>query len=443
MDFEIYMRQSNKRKRVCYSPLTQKSDETFLDLLVERCEDEQFNSYALKWYMEKIEEVLRERFSHLKPKLKAHMELVNERLRTIYEIVYDMQNQSGFSWDDENKMIWVDSDEVWEEYVQRNPHAMLYRDTPFPLFDKLARVYGKEPANPSANVEMIDKIKEEQNDLACGKEPTSTKLGANVEMIDEQEEEQNDCACGKDPANTSDHVEMIDKLEEEQNGPACDKEPSNASANVEMIDKPEEEQNGPACDKEPSNTSANVEMIDKPEEEQNDAATGLVPASPSASIEMIDEQEEQNGPTSGKELANPGANVEMIDKQEEEQNEYGENEIETTLLTPRKHGCIEDPSKKRNGGETAITNSMFEFEKTIKGLLENHIEQLRAVVNCLGVDRDIYEDSRKVMNELTKMGLTEQQYFTAADRIFSVPRRLHIFWGCNDVNRLAYVKSLI
>ncbi|KAI5412411.1 hypothetical protein KIW84_057181 [Lathyrus oleraceus] len=334
-----------------------------------------------------------------------------ERLRTMYGIVYHMQNQSGFAWDDEKKMIKVDSDEVWKEYVKRNPRAMYYRNTPIPLFDKLARVYGKD-----------------RKDHASGKELANPS--ANVEMIDKQEEEQNDRACGKEPANSSGHVEMIDKPEEEQNDPACGKEPSNSSANVEMINKQEEEQNGPASGKVPASPSASIEMIDTQEEEQSDAASGKVPASPSASIEMIDKQEEQNGPTSGKRSANRRANVEMIDKQEEEQ-------------TPRKHGCMEGPSKKRNGGENAIANSIFEFEKTIKGLHEKHIDQLGAVVYCLRVDRDIYDDSRKVMSELTKMGLTEQQYFTAADRILSVPHRLHIFWGCNDVNRLAFVKSLI
>ncbi|KAI5412410.1 hypothetical protein KIW84_057181 [Lathyrus oleraceus] len=360
-----------------------------------------------------------------------------ERLRTMYGIVYHMQNQSGFAWDDEKKMIKVDSDEVWKEYVKRNPRAMYYRNTPIPLFDKLARVYGKD-----------------RKDHASGKELANPS--ANVEMIDKQEEEQNDRACGKEPANSSGHVEMIDKPEEEQNDPACGKEPSNSSANVEMINKQEEEQNGPASGKVPASPSASIEMIDTQEEEQSDAASGKVPASPSASIEMIDKQEEQNGPTSGKRSANRRANVEVIDKQEEEQNGPACSKVPASPSasiemidkqeeeqTPRKHGCMEGPSKKRNGGENAIANSIFEFEKTIKGLHEKHIDQLGAVVYCLRVDRDIYDDSRKVMSELTKMGLTEQQYFTAADRILSVPHRLHIFWGCNDVNRLAFVKSLI
>lgn len=134
MESETNMHQSNKRKRCYYSPLTTKSDGTFLDLLIgvldsdKRCEDEEFKSDTLKWAMEKIEEGLREKFPHLKPKLKAYIEWVMERLRTMYGIVYHMQNQSGFSWDDEKKMIKVDSDEVWKEYVKVSADYLFFFD---------------------------------------------------------------------------------------------------------------------------------------------------------------------------------------------------------------------------------------------------------------------------------------------------------------------------
>lgn len=66
-----------------------------------------------------------------------------------------------------------------------------------------------------------------------------------------------------------------------------------------------------------------------------------------------------------------------------------------------------------------------------------------AAANRLGVGKDVFDDSRSIMNELKKMELTEQECFTTVDKILSVPHRLHIFWGCDDVDRLAFVKSLI
>ncbi|KAI4338248.1 hypothetical protein L6164_016591 [Bauhinia variegata] len=37
----------------------------------------------------------------------------------------------------------------------------------------------------------------------------------------------------------------------------------------------------------------------------------------------------------------------------------------------------------------------------------------------------------------------EQERFAAADKILSIPHRLHMFWGSDDIDRLAFVKSLI
>ena len=35
-----------------------------------------------------------------------------------YGIIFDMLNKSGFGWDDVLKCVQVDSDEVWQAYVQ-------------------------------------------------------------------------------------------------------------------------------------------------------------------------------------------------------------------------------------------------------------------------------------------------------------------------------------
>jgi hypothetical protein len=51
----------------------------------------------------------------------------------------------------------------------------------------------------------------------------------------------------------------------------------------------------------------------------------------------------------------------------------------------------------------------------------------------------LVDDSRNIMDELEKMELTEQEWFTAADKILSVPHRLHIFMDCRDDTRLAFV----
>jgi hypothetical protein len=59
--------------------------------------------------------------------------------------------------------------------------------------------------------------------------------------------------------------------------------------------------------------------------------------------------------------------------------------------------------------------------------------------NRLGFCKDLVDDSRNIMDELEKMELTGQERFTAADKILSVPHRLHIFMDCRDDTRLAFV----
>ncbi|KAI4328672.1 hypothetical protein L6164_021007 [Bauhinia variegata] len=163
-----------------------------------------------------------------------------KRLRTIYAIVYDMLNQSGFGWNDETKMIIVDSDDMWNEYIKMSshPNAKDYRNAQILLLDKLALAFVKERATSKGVVAPAD---------------------------------------------------VIEQLEEENN---------------------------------------------------ND-------------------------------------------------------------------------------------------------------ESYWGVADCLGVAKDVFDDSRSLMNELKKMDLTEQEHFAATNKILSISHRLHMFWGSDDTDRLAFVKSLI
>ncbi|XP_058776697.1 ATP-dependent helicase rhp16-like [Vicia villosa] len=57
-------------------------------------------------------------------------------------------------------------------------------------------------------------------------------------------------------------------------------------------------------------------------------------------------------------------------------------------------------------------------------MIEKTSERLVEAANHLGVGKDVFDDSRNIMNELKKMELTEQERFVAADKILSVPHRL-------------------
>ncbi|KAK2356055.1 hypothetical protein QL285_093413 [Trifolium repens] len=297
MESEINMQQ-NKRKRD-RRPWSDLEVEAFLDILIEavnngqRCDNGQFKAHTLRTAETKLEE----KFPGCGIKVKPHIEFAMKRLRTTYGIVYDMLNQSGFGWDEDKKIIMVDSDEVWKDYVKSHPNAKDYRYAPIPLFDKLAHAFGK--------------------DRVTGK-----------------------CA------------------------------------------------------------------------------------------------------------APPAVNVEEIDKEVEDQDNSEENEIEMTQSpsinqSKRKVDNMEIQSRKRNKGASIIAQSISELGKSFGSIIEKSSERMCEAANRLGFGKDLVDDSRNIMAELEKMEITEQERFIAADKILSVPHRLHIFMGCRDVTRLAFVKSLI
>ena len=121
MEFESNIQQSGKKKRD-HRQWSIEEDEAFLDILIEavnqgqRLDNGQFKAHTLKMTEIKLEQ----KFPGCGIKVKPHIESTMKRLRTTYATIYDMLNQSGFGWDDEKKMIKVDSDHVWTEYIKVN-----------------------------------------------------------------------------------------------------------------------------------------------------------------------------------------------------------------------------------------------------------------------------------------------------------------------------------
>ncbi|CAJ2662751.1 unnamed protein product [Trifolium pratense] len=98
---------------------------------------------------------------------------------------------------------------------------------------------------------------------------------------------------------------------------------------------------------------------------------------------------------------------------------------------------------KRNKGASIIVRSISELGKSFGSIIEKSSERMCEAANRLGFGKDLVDDSRNIMAELEKMELTEQECFIAVDKILFVPHHLHIFMGCRDATRLAFVKPLI
>ncbi|KAK2657824.1 hypothetical protein Ddye_010876 [Dipteronia dyeriana] len=61
-----------------------------------------------------------------------------------------MLNTSGFGWNDVRKCIEVDSDEAWKSYVQHHKQTEGFIGNHFPLYERLANIFGKDRATGKA-----------------------------------------------------------------------------------------------------------------------------------------------------------------------------------------------------------------------------------------------------------------------------------------------------
>ncbi|KAM7475755.1 hypothetical protein LguiB_022998 [Lonicera macranthoides] len=63
-----------------------------------------------------------------------------------YHTVKEMRNTSGFGWNDEAKMIEVESDTVWEDYCKGESNAKGLRFKAFPYYDDWCMIFGNDRA---------------------------------------------------------------------------------------------------------------------------------------------------------------------------------------------------------------------------------------------------------------------------------------------------------
>ncbi|XVE65297.1 hypothetical protein DITRI_Ditri07aG0169600 [Diplodiscus trichospermus] len=78
---------------------------------------------------------------------------------------------SGFGWDSERQCITAD-DIVFDEWLKSHPNANGIKNKPFPYFDLLARIFGKDRATGDAFESPADAVEElEREDQIRGSQP--------------------------------------------------------------------------------------------------------------------------------------------------------------------------------------------------------------------------------------------------------------------------------
>ncbi|XP_034686564.1 uncharacterized protein LOC117915103 [Vitis riparia] len=67
--------------------------------------------------------------------------------------IADMKGAAGIHWDNEDHMVLCDNDDVWQQWVESHPYAKGLRNKPFPYYDDLCIIFGKNETN-GKGVEM-------------------------------------------------------------------------------------------------------------------------------------------------------------------------------------------------------------------------------------------------------------------------------------------------
>ncbi|XP_050373640.1 uncharacterized protein LOC126791257 isoform X3 [Argentina anserina] len=153
---------SEHQKRRKWTSFEEESLLNILDAIIaggQRCDTGTFKSGT----MMKIEHALNDLCPNSNLKVSPHIESKLKKLKKDYSIIYDMINKSGFAWNDVKKCVEVDSNEVWETYVKNNKNAAGWRNKSYPLFERLANIFGKDRANGSAAEVPAEMVEDHSN----------------------------------------------------------------------------------------------------------------------------------------------------------------------------------------------------------------------------------------------------------------------------------------
>ncbi|KAH9684742.1 Myb DNA-bind 3 domain-containing protein [Citrus sinensis] len=93
-----------------------------------------------------LEKVINQKLPNCGLKASPHIDSKIRKWKKQYGLMFDLLNTSGFGCNDVKKCVEVDSDEVWNSYVQSHNAVRNWRGKPFPLYERLANIFGKDRA---------------------------------------------------------------------------------------------------------------------------------------------------------------------------------------------------------------------------------------------------------------------------------------------------------
>ncbi|KAH9772568.1 Myb DNA-bind 3 domain-containing protein [Citrus sinensis] len=128
-----------------------------------------------------LEKLINQKLPNCGLKASPHIDSKIRKWKKQYGLMFDMLNTSGFGWNDVKKCVEVDSDEVWNSYVQFHNAVRNWRGKPFPLYERLANIFGKDRATghgAQTPADMEDEanqeeIRDDDNEMDDGCSPIS------------------------------------------------------------------------------------------------------------------------------------------------------------------------------------------------------------------------------------------------------------------------------
>ncbi|KAL6503823.1 hypothetical protein OROGR_025746 [Orobanche gracilis] len=87
-----------------------------------------------------------------------HVQNKIKRLKDKYSAAYDMLNTSGFGWNDANQCVTVEAPDILEEYLKKHPNKNYTANKPFPAYERLKLVFGKDRASGNMAESAIDAL---------------------------------------------------------------------------------------------------------------------------------------------------------------------------------------------------------------------------------------------------------------------------------------------
>lgn len=140
-------------------------------------------------YLQHLEHALKESLPNAGILGKPHIESRIKTMKKDWQVVYDMvngTNTSGFGYDTVNKCGTVSEPAVWEAYITSHKGASKWRNRPFPHFEDLCIVFGKDRAQGDRVRDFIEmendaNMEEEQSQQAEDgfEEPADVSHNAN------------------------------------------------------------------------------------------------------------------------------------------------------------------------------------------------------------------------------------------------------------------------